>query len=46
MITLTILCEGLMNRVLYEVTDTSVAVCRFAFRPTFARVVSFRSRQM
>ncbi|KRY05540.1 hypothetical protein T01_9914 [Trichinella spiralis] len=24
---------------------TSVVVCRFAFRPTFARVVSFRSRQ-
>ncbi|KRY26857.1 hypothetical protein T03_9318 [Trichinella britovi] len=23
----------------------SVVVCRFAFRPTFARVVSFRSRQ-
>ncbi|KRY33662.1 hypothetical protein T01_14103 [Trichinella spiralis] len=25
--------------------DTSVVVCRFAFRPKFARVVSFRSRQ-
>ncbi|KRX28450.1 hypothetical protein T09_4089 [Trichinella sp. T9] len=24
---------------------TSVAVCRFAFRSKFARVVSFRSRQ-
>ncbi|KRZ81670.1 hypothetical protein T08_2061 [Trichinella sp. T8] len=27
-------------------SDTSVVVCRFAFRPTFARVVSFRSHQM
>ncbi|KRY02717.1 hypothetical protein T01_7047 [Trichinella spiralis] len=24
----------------------SPVVCRFAFRPKFARVVSFRSRQM
>ncbi|KRX28453.1 hypothetical protein T03_17824 [Trichinella britovi] len=24
----------------------AVAACRLAFRPTFARVVSFRSRQM
>ncbi|KRZ92656.1 hypothetical protein T08_13660 [Trichinella sp. T8] len=30
----------------YNSYYTSVVVCRFAFRPTFARVVSFRSRQM